>query len=61
MTPLPLVLPTHETWFEETDLARDWGFLVQPLTLGLVLAVVLVAVAWRYAAGRLPSPELGVL
>lgn len=58
---LPMSLPTHETWFEETEAARDWGFLVQPLTLLLVGAVVVLAVAWRLVARRLPSPELGVL
>jgi hypothetical protein len=59
---VPLVpLPAHETWFETTDQVRDWAFLVQPLTLALVAAVVVVAVAWRYAARRLPSPELRVL
>jgi len=61
MTLKAVVLPLHETWFEETSAARDWGFLVEPLTLALVAAVVVVAVAWRYAAQRIPSPELRVL
>jgi len=58
---LSLALPTHETWFEETSAGRDWGFLVQPLTVLLVATVVAVTVGWRLAARRLPSPELGVL
>lgn len=61
MTPLLLVLPAHETWFETTDRARDWAFLVQPLTLALVLGVLAAAVAWRHAARRLPTPELRTL
>lgn len=61
MTSLLLVLPLHETWFEETSAARDWAFLVQPLTLALIVAVIVVAVAWRRVARLLPSPELQVL
>jgi len=57
----PAVLPAHETWFEETSAARDWGFLVEPLTVLLVGAVVAVTLGWRFAATRLPSPELRVL
>jgi hypothetical protein len=58
---LPPLLPTHETWFEETAASRDWGFVLTPLPLLLCTAVVLVAVAWRLAAVRLPRPELGFL
>ena len=58
---MPSALPWHETWFEETSADRDWGFLVEPLTLALVVTVLVVAVAWRYVSRRLPSPELRVL
>jgi hypothetical protein len=60
-TPLSPVLPMHETWFEETPAPRDWGFLLEPLTLGLVAVVVVVALVWRYAAGRFSGPELPFL
>ncbi len=61
VAPLSPVLPLHETWFEETSAARDWGFLFEPLTLGLVLTMVAVTVVWRLVARRLPMPELAVL
>jgi hypothetical protein len=59
--PVSAPLPLHETWFEETSAGRDWGFLIEPLTVTLVVAVVLVALAWRYAAGRFSGPELPFL
>ena len=51
----------HEKWFvpDPAGYATDWTFLVRPVTLALVLAVVVAAVAWRYVAVRfLPTPEL---
>jgi hypothetical protein len=58
---LPALLPTHETWFEETGAARDWGFVLTPVPLVLCTTVVLVAIVWRAAATRLPRPELPFL
>lgn len=51
----------HEKWFVEDPgtYPTDWAFAVRPITLGLILAVVLVSVLWRYVAVRfLPTPEL---
>lgn len=58
---LPALLPAHETWFEETGAPRDWGFVLTPVPLLLCTTVVVVAVAWRFAATRLPRPELAAL
>ncbi|WP_460459303.1 hypothetical protein [Angustibacter peucedani] len=54
-------LPTHERWFEESTPGGDWGFYLRALPLALTALVVVVTVAWRLAARRLPSPELRVL
>lgn len=55
------LLPTHETWFEESSAGHDWGFFLSPLPLALVAVMVVVTLAWRAVATRLPSPELRVL
>ena len=51
----------HEAWFTPARPPFDWSFAVQPATLAMVAAMVAVAVVWRLAARRLPSPELGFL
>lgn len=51
----------HERWFVDPTSGGDWSFLLSPLPLSLVLGVTLLAVAWRLAATRLPTPELGLL
>ncbi|MGH3331580.1 MAG: hypothetical protein ACRDPJ_09805 [Nocardioidaceae bacterium] len=51
----------HERWFVEQTPGNDWSFFFSPLPLALAAAMVLVAVLWRWAALRLPSPELAVL
>jgi hypothetical protein len=54
----------HEKWFvpDPAGYAADWTFLVRPVTLALVLAVVAAALVWRYVAVRLlPTPELPAL
>ncbi len=51
----------HEKWFVEDpgSYPTDWAFLLRPITLGLVVAVVLVSVLWRWAAARFTTgPEL---
>ncbi|UQU62868.1 hypothetical protein COUCH_28060 [Couchioplanes caeruleus] len=51
----------HEKWFvpDPDDYPGDWSFALRPVTFALIVAVVLVTVAWRYAAVRfLPTPEL---
>lgn len=51
----------HETWFTRVRPPFDSAFLTEPWTLAAIGAAVLVAVAWRWVAGRLPRPELPVL
>jgi hypothetical protein len=54
----------HEKWFVEDpgSYPTDWAFALRPLTLGLIIAVVLVTALWRYVAVRfLPVPELRAL
>src|SRR5688572_879019 len=51
----------HEKWFVDDpgSYPTDWAFAVRPITLGLIVAMVLVTVLWRYVAVRyLPTPEL---
>ncbi|MFI7542348.1 hypothetical protein [Actinoplanes sp. NPDC049599] len=51
----------HEKWFvdEPGSYPTDWAFVLRPVTLGLIIAVVLVTALWRYVAVRyLPTPEL---
>jgi hypothetical protein len=51
----------HEKWFvdEPGSYPTDWAFALRPITLGLIIAVVLVTAVWRYVAVRfLPTPEL---
>ncbi len=55
------ILPTHETWFEESSAGHDWGFFFSPLPLVLVAVMVVVTLVWRAVAIRLPTPELRVL
>ncbi|HLL66159.1 MAG TPA: hypothetical protein VK453_10490 [Micromonosporaceae bacterium] len=53
----------HEKWFVDDPglFPTDWSFALRPLTLSLLAAVVLVTVAWRWVAYRLPTPELAPL
>lgn len=54
----------HEKWFvdEPGRFPTDWAFAARPLTLGLIAAVVAVAIGWRFVAIRfLPVPEIGPL
>jgi hypothetical protein len=64
MVAVPGTAAAHEKWFVDDpgSYPTDWTFVVRPLSLGLIVAVVLVAVAWRYVAVRfLPTPELAPL
>lgn len=57
----PAPASAHEKWFvdEPGSYPTDWAFVLRPVTLGLIIAVVLVAALWRYVAVRhLPTPEL---
>ncbi|MEV6493414.1 hypothetical protein AB0M20_33055 [Actinoplanes sp. NPDC051633] len=54
----------HEKWFvpDPGSYPTDWAFVLRPVTLGLILAVVAVTVVWRVVAVRyLPVPELRFL
>jgi hypothetical protein len=55
------VIRAHEAWFTDARPPYEWSFAVEPATLLLIGAAVAVAVLWRLAAGRLPSPELPFL
>ena len=56
---MPVV--AHEAWFTHVRPPFDWSFAFQPASLALIGAAVLVAVAWRLVARRLPRPEIGLL
>jgi len=45
---LPLA---HETWFEDSRPAMDWGFAGEPLTLALLVGAVAITLALRILAG----------
>jgi len=51
----------HERWFVEQTPGNDWSFFLSPLPLALTATMVAVTLAWRWAALRLPSPELAAL
>jgi hypothetical protein len=58
---VPSAASAQEKWFVEHAgrYATDWAFALRPITLGLIAAVVLATLAWRYVAVRfLPTPEL---
>lgn len=54
----PLPPAAHETWFTEARPPFDLGFTVEPWSLAVIVAAVVVAVAWRLVARALPRPEL---
>jgi uncharacterized membrane protein YphA (DoxX/SURF4 family) len=56
----PAVL-AHETWFTDARPPYDWSFAAEPVSLAVIGGAVLLAVLWRLAATRLPSPELPFL
>ena len=58
---MSVVVRPHEAWFTEARPPYDWSFAFQPASLALMGAAVVVAVLWRLAARRLPSPELAPL
>jgi len=41
----------HETWFEDSRPAMDWGFAGEPLTLALLAGAVAITLALRILAG----------
>jgi hypothetical protein len=51
----------HETWFTEARPPYDWSFALEPISVMIIGSAVAVAILWRLAAARLPSPELRFL
>jgi len=51
----------HTTWFTDERPEYDFGFLLEPASLALVFAAILVAAGWRWAGTRLRQPELEFL
>jgi hypothetical protein len=58
---MSVVVRPHEAWFTEARPPYDWSFTFEPASLALIGAALVVAVLWRLAARRLPSPELAPL
>jgi hypothetical protein len=58
---MSVVVRPHEAWFTEARPPYDWSFAFEPASLALIGAAVVVAMLWRLAARRLPSPELAPL
>lgn len=56
-----MTILAHETWFTDDRPPFDFTFLSEPLTLAWITGALLVAVLWRFAAKRLPSPEIVLL
>ncbi len=59
----PATALAHVKWYVEDphDPPIDTRLLQEPLVVGLLVGVVVVALVWRLAATRLPRPELRVL
>ena len=55
---LPLA---HESWFVEDDVATDWSFAGEPLTLGLLAGAVAITAAVRVAARRRSGVDIPFL
>jgi hypothetical protein len=51
----------HEAWFTDARPPFDWGFAVEPASLLLIAAAVIIALLWRRVGQRLPRPELPFL
>jgi hypothetical protein len=56
-----VTLLAHALWFTDVRPDYDWSFATQPASLLAAGAAVVIAVAWRWAATRLPRPELAIL
>ena len=53
-------LLAHEKWFVDDPhvFGADWSFARSPISLALIGAVVLAALAWHLVGGRMRRPEL---
>ena len=48
----------HETWFTDETPGYSLDFVLQPATLAVIAAAVVISGAWRSAMRRFPPPEL---
>ena len=48
----------HARWFTTSDPDYDWSFVVETLSLVMIVAAIVLALAWRLAAPFFPRPEL---
>jgi hypothetical protein len=51
----------HALWFTDVRPPYDWAFAVEPLSIAVAVAAVLVAVVWRWSTRLFPRPELPFL
>lgn len=51
----------HQAWFTDERPPWDFDFLVEPLTLFSLAVAALIAIGWRIAGDRSPTPELPLL
>ncbi|MCU1432000.1 MAG: hypothetical protein JWP95_1105 [Actinotalea sp.] len=61
LTLLAVPAQAHGRWFTENTAGGEWAFFFSALPLGLTALMVAVTVLWRWAAGRLPRPEIRLL
>ncbi len=57
----PLLPLAHARWFTTSDPTYDWSFVLETLSLTMIVGAVVIAVAWRLVAPLLPRPELAPL
>ena len=57
----PMAEFAHTTWFTDERPDYDFGFLLETRSLALVAIAFLITFGWRWAATRLPRPELAFL
>ncbi len=48
----------HARWFTTSDPDYDWSFVLETLSLVMVISAILLAVIWRLVAPFFPRPEL---
>jgi len=51
----------HARWFTTSDPAYDWSFVLETLSLVMIVSAIVIAIVWRMAAPYFPRPELGFL
>ena len=60
---MPFLVLAHVKWYvdDPRNPVIDLRVLREPLTLGLIVAAIVIAIVWRLVGRRLARPELGVL